>query len=97
MCSQQYMKNPKASIYFYNKGQFKYEGISAVLWFMHDAYLIKDCIHSVVVPCTQDRKVHALSHHFCQHPEAPVSAVRNVFLFFYLLLVCSSNVFLRHI
>ena len=24
---QQFMKNPKASIYFYNKGRFKYEGI----------------------------------------------------------------------
>lgn len=27
MRSQQYMKNPKASIYFYNKGRFRYEGI----------------------------------------------------------------------
>lgn len=27
MRSQQFMKNPKASIYFYNKGRFKYEGI----------------------------------------------------------------------
>lgn len=27
MRSQQYMTNPKASIYFYNKGRFKYEGI----------------------------------------------------------------------
>lgn len=25
--SQQYIKNPKASIYFYSKGRFKYEGI----------------------------------------------------------------------
>lgn len=25
--SQQYMKNPKASIYFYNKGRFKYEAV----------------------------------------------------------------------
>lgn len=25
--SQQFMKNPKASIYFYNKGRFRYEGI----------------------------------------------------------------------
>lgn len=25
--SQQFMKNPKASIYFYSKGRFKYEGI----------------------------------------------------------------------
>ena len=24
---QQFLKNPKASIYFYNKGRFKYEGI----------------------------------------------------------------------
>ncbi|MDE6923947.1 MAG: pyridoxamine 5'-phosphate oxidase family protein [Acetatifactor sp.] len=27
MRSQQYMKNPKASIYFFNKGRFKYEGL----------------------------------------------------------------------
>ena len=27
MRSQQYMRNPKASIYFYNKGRFKYEGV----------------------------------------------------------------------
>ena len=27
MRSQQFMQNPKASIYFYNKGRFKYEGI----------------------------------------------------------------------
>ena len=27
MRSQQFIKNPKASIYFYNKGRFKYEGI----------------------------------------------------------------------
>ena len=27
MRSQQFMKNPKASIYFYNRGRFKYEGI----------------------------------------------------------------------
>lgn len=27
MRSQQFMKNPKASIYFFNKGRFKYEGI----------------------------------------------------------------------
>ena len=27
MRTQQFMKNPKASIYFYNKGRFKYEGI----------------------------------------------------------------------
>lgn len=27
MRSQQYMKNSKASIYFYNKGRFRYEGI----------------------------------------------------------------------
>lgn len=27
MRSQQYMTNPKASIYFYNKGRFKYEGL----------------------------------------------------------------------
>lgn len=25
--SQQFMKNPKASVYFYNKGRFKYEGV----------------------------------------------------------------------
>lgn len=30
MRSQQYMKNPKASIYFYKKGRFKYEGIMLV-------------------------------------------------------------------
>lgn len=27
MRAQQFLKNPKASIYFYNKGRFKYEGI----------------------------------------------------------------------
>ena len=27
MRSQQYLKNPKASIYFYQRGRFKYEGI----------------------------------------------------------------------
>lgn len=27
MRSQQFIKNPKASIYFFNKGRFKYEGI----------------------------------------------------------------------
>ena len=27
MRSQQFMNNPKASIYFYNRGRFKYEGI----------------------------------------------------------------------
>jgi len=27
MRSQQFLKNPKASVYFYNKGRFKYEGI----------------------------------------------------------------------
>ena len=27
MRAQQFMKNPKASIYFYNRGRFKYEGI----------------------------------------------------------------------
>lgn len=27
MRSQQFIKNPKASIYFYNRGRFKYEGI----------------------------------------------------------------------
>ena len=25
--AQQFMKNPKASIYFYNRGRFKYEGV----------------------------------------------------------------------
>jgi len=30
MRSQQYMTNPKASIYFYNKGRFKYEGIMLI-------------------------------------------------------------------
>ncbi len=25
--AQQYMKNPKASIYFYNRGRFRYEGL----------------------------------------------------------------------
>ena len=28
--AQQFMKNPKASIYFYNKGRFKYEGVMLV-------------------------------------------------------------------
>lgn len=27
MRTQQFMKNPKASIYFYNKGRYRYEGI----------------------------------------------------------------------
>lgn len=27
MRTQQFLKNPKASIYFYNKGRFKYEGL----------------------------------------------------------------------
>ena len=27
MRTRQYMKNPRASIYFYNKGRFKYEGV----------------------------------------------------------------------
>ncbi len=27
MRTQQYLKNPKASIYFYSKGRFKYEGV----------------------------------------------------------------------
>ena len=30
MRTQQYMKNPKASIYFYCKGRFKYEGVMLV-------------------------------------------------------------------
>ena len=30
MRSQQFMKNPKASIYFYNKWRFKYEGIMLI-------------------------------------------------------------------
>lgn len=30
MRSQQYMKNPKASLYFYNRGRFRYEGIMLV-------------------------------------------------------------------
>lgn len=28
--AQQFMKNPKASIYFYNKGRFKYEGVMLI-------------------------------------------------------------------
>ena len=30
MRSQQFIKNPKASIYFYSKGRFKYEGIMLI-------------------------------------------------------------------
>ncbi|MDE6219669.1 MAG: pyridoxamine 5'-phosphate oxidase family protein [Lachnospiraceae bacterium] len=30
MRAQQFLKNPKASIYFYNKGRFRYEGIMLV-------------------------------------------------------------------
>ncbi len=30
MRSQQFMKNPKASLYFYNKGRFKYEGVMLI-------------------------------------------------------------------
>ena len=38
MRSQQFMKNPKASIYFYNKGRFKYEGImlTGTMEVLHD-------------------------------------------------------------
>lgn len=30
MRTQQFLENPKASIYFYNKGRFKYEGVMLV-------------------------------------------------------------------
>lgn len=30
MRSEQFMKNPKASIYFYSKGRFKYEGVMLI-------------------------------------------------------------------
>lgn len=30
MRSQQFMKNPKASVYFYKKGRYKYEGIMLI-------------------------------------------------------------------
>ena len=30
MRSQQFMKNPKASIYFYNKGRFRYESVMLI-------------------------------------------------------------------
>lgn len=30
MRTQQFLKNPKASLYFYNKGRFKYEGIMLI-------------------------------------------------------------------
>ena len=30
MRAQQYMKNPKASVYFYEKGRFRYEGIMLI-------------------------------------------------------------------
>lgn len=30
MRSQQFIKNPKASIYFFNKGRFKYEGVMLI-------------------------------------------------------------------
>ncbi len=30
MRSQQFLKNPKASIYFFNKGRFKYEGVMLI-------------------------------------------------------------------
>lgn len=30
MRSQQYLKNPKASLYFYSKGRFKYEGLMLI-------------------------------------------------------------------
>ncbi len=30
MCVQQFLNNPKASIYFYSKGRFKYEGVMLV-------------------------------------------------------------------
>lgn len=30
MRAQQFMKNPKASLYFFNKGRFKYEGVMLI-------------------------------------------------------------------
>ena len=44
MRSQQYMKNPKASIYFYNKGRFKYEGImlTGTMEVLQDAEIKKE-------------------------------------------------------
>lgn len=38
MRAQQFAKNPKASIYFYNKGRFKYEGImlTGTMEVLHD-------------------------------------------------------------
>lgn len=41
---QQFMKNPKASIYFYNKGRFRYEGIMLIgkMEVLHDEEIKKE-------------------------------------------------------
>lgn len=44
MRSQQFMKNPKASIYFYHRGRFKYEGImlTGTMEVLRDAEIKKE-------------------------------------------------------
>lgn len=44
MRSQQFMKNPKASIYFYHRGRFKYEGImlTGTMEVLQDAEIKKE-------------------------------------------------------
>ncbi len=45
--AQQYMENPKASIYFYNRGRFKYEGLmlTGTMEVLQDADSKKDLWH----------------------------------------------------
>lgn len=44
MRAKQFMKNPKASIYFYNKGRFRYEGIMLIgtMEVLHDQEIKKE-------------------------------------------------------
>lgn len=47
MRTQQFMKNPKASIYFYNRGRFKYKGImlTGTVEVLQDADIKKELWH----------------------------------------------------
>lgn len=47
MRTQQYMENPKASIYFYNKGRYKYEGLmlTGAMEVLQDADIKKELWH----------------------------------------------------
>lgn len=55
MRSQQFMKNPKASIYFYNRGRFKYEGImlTGTMEVLQDARIKKCGVPEI--PCITGR------------------------------------------